>query len=152
MGAYSFLSVQASILGPGLNAQIGSSAGSAKEGISVEMEEDKTTVTTGADGSIMTSLRASMTGRVIVRLLKTSPINAVLMNGLNFQRISAANWGQNVIVVSDTARGDVVSGRQMSFVRFPNNSWAEEGNVIEWSYVGIVNEWMGAGIPDLTNP
>lgn len=152
MGAYSFLSVQASIIGPGLNAQIGSSAGSAKEGISVEMEEDKTTVTTGADGSIMSSLRASMTGRIIVRLLKTSPINQVLMNGLNFQRASAANWGQNVVRVTDTARGDVVSGRQVSFVRFPNNAWAEDGNTIEWSFVGIVNETLGAGIPDLTNP
>lgn len=152
MGAYSFLSVQASIVGPGLNAQIGSSAGSAKEGISVEMEEDKVTVTTGADGSIMTSLRASMTGRIIVRLLKTSPINQVLMNAFNFQRTSAANTGQNVIRVTDNARGDVVSGRQMSFSRMPNNSWAEEANAVEWSFIGIVNETLGAGIPDLTNP
>lgn len=152
MGAYSFLSVQASIVGPGVNAQIGSSSGSAKEGISVEMEEDKTTVTTGADGSIMSSLKAGMTGRITVRLLKTSPINQVLMNAFNFQRTSAANWGQNTIRITDTARGDVASGRQMSFARMPNNAWAEEGNTIEWSFIGIVNETLGAGIPDLTNP
>jgi len=152
MSAYSFLSVQASIIGPGLNAQIGSSSGAAKEGLSLEWEEDKTTVTTGADGSLMQSLRASMTGRMTVRLLKTSPINAVLMNGYNFQRVSAANWGQNIIQITDSARGDVANGRQMSFVRGPNNSWAEEGNILEWSFVGIVNEILGIGIPDLSTP
>lgn len=152
MSAYSFLSVQASIVGPGLNAQIGSSSGAAKEGLSAEMDEDKIAVTTGADGSIMTSLKASQTGRIVVRLLKTSPINATLMAAFNFQRQNAANTGQNSIRVVDKARGDVVTGRQMGFLRMPNNTWGEEGNVIEWTFVGIVNEVLGAGIPDLTTP
>jgi hypothetical protein len=152
MSAYSFLSVSASIVGPGLTAQIGSTSGSAKEGLSTEFDEDKTSVITGADGSIMTSLRASMTGRVKVRLLKTSPINAILGNAFNFQRLTAANAGQNLIRVVDKARGDVVTGRQMSFVRFPSNVWAEEGNVLEWDFIGILNEILGVGIPDVTNP
>lgn len=152
MGAYSFLSVQAAIVGPGLNAQIGSSSGAAKEGLSTEWDEDKATVTTGADGTIMNSLKASMTGRITIRLLKTSPLNAVLMNAFNFQRVNAANWGQNVINVNDVARGDVVTGRSMSFVRGPNNVWAEEGNILEWSFIGIVNEILGVGLPDVTQP
>jgi hypothetical protein len=114
MSTYSFLNVQASIIGPGLVAQLGASAGAAKEGLSTEFDEDKTTVTTGADGAIMTSLRASQTGRIIVRLLKTSPYNAVLSNAFNFQRVSAINWGNNLVRVVDKARGDVVTGRQMS--------------------------------------
>jgi len=152
MSTYSFLTVQASIVGPGLSAQIGSSSGAAKEGLSAEFEEDKTSVTTGADGSIMSSLRASQTGRVTVRLLKTSPINAILSNAFNFQRLNPGSAGQNNIRVVDKARGDVVTGRQMSFLRYPNNTWGEEGNVIEWTFIGIVNEILGAGTPDLNTP
>ncbi len=152
MSAYSFLNVQASIVGPGLATQIGSSAAAAKEGLSTSFEEDKTTVTTGADGAIMTSVRASMTGRITVRLLKTSPINAVLSSAFNFQRQGAANAGQNNIQVVDKIRGDVVTGRQMSFVKFPDNNWSEEGNILEWQFVGIVNEILGVGIPDIILP
>lgn len=152
MSTYSFLNIQASIVGPGLTAQVGSTSGAAKEGLSTTFEEDKTSVITGADGSIMTSLKASQTGRVILRLLKTSPLNAVLSQAYNFQRVSAANTGQNLIRVVDKARGDLVTGRQMSFVKYPDNVWSEEGNVLEWSFIGIVNEILGAGIPDVTNP
>lgn len=152
MSAYSFLDVQGSVVGPGLSAQIGSTSGAAKDGLTTEFDEDKTTVTTGSDGAIMTSLRASMTGRIVIRLLKTSPINAVLNQAFNFQRVSAANTGQNNIRIVDKARGDVVTGRQMSFVRHPNNVWAEEGNILEWSFIGIVNETLGVGIPDITRP
>lgn len=152
MSTYSFLNVAASIVGPGLNAQIGSTSGSAKEGISTEWDEDKATVTTGADGSIMTSLKAGMTGRITVRLLKTSPVNAVLMQAFNFQRQNAGNWGVNTIRVVDKARGDVVDGRQMTFVRAPSNNWAEEGNTLEWTFQGIVNEVLGVGVPDVNTP
>jgi hypothetical protein len=152
MSTYSFLNVQASIIGPGLVAQLGASAGAAKEGLSTEFDEDKTTVTTGADGAIMTSLRASQTGRIIVRLLKTSPYNAVLSNAFNFQRVSAINWGNNLVRIVDKARGDVVTGRQMSFVRYPSNTWGEDGNTLEWTLMGIVNEILGAGLPDVNTP
>lgn len=152
MSTYSFLSVAASIVGPGLAAQIGSTSGAAKDGLSTEFDEDKTTVTTGADGDIMTSLRASQTGKIVVRLLKTSPINAVLSQAYNFQRLNPGSWGQMNLRVVDKARGDVVTGTQMAFVRFPSNTWSEEGNTLEWSFVGIVNEVLGAGVPDLTNP
>jgi hypothetical protein len=152
MSTYSFLNIQASVQGPGLAAQIGSNSGAAKDGLSTAFDEDKTSVTTGADGSIMTSLRASMTGRITIRLLKTSPINAVLNAAFNFQRSSAANTGQNNLRVVDKARGDVVTGRQMSFVKHPDNVWSEEGNILEWTFIGIVNETLGAGTPDLTNP
>jgi Bacteriophage KPP10, Structural protein ORF10 len=152
MSAYSFLNVAASISGPGLVAQIGSSSGAAKEGLSTAFDEDKTTITTGSDGAIMTSLRATMTGRITVRLLKTSPINAILSQAYNFQRLSSINWGQNAITVTDVARGDVVTGRQMAFVKFPDNGWAEDGNTLDWVFQGIINEILGAGVPDVNTP
>jgi hypothetical protein len=152
MSTYSFLSVAASVVGPGLNAQIGATSGAAKDGLSTSFDEDKTKITTGADGSIMTTLNASQTGKITVRLLKTSPLNAILSAAYNFQRVSAANTGQNLVRVVDKARGDVVTGRQMSFLKFPDNSWGEEGPILEWTFQGIVNETLGAGIPDLSNP
>jgi hypothetical protein len=152
MSAYSFLSVAASIVGPGLNAQIGSTSGAAKEGLTAEYDEDKNAVTTGADGTIMTSLKATMTGKITVRLLKTSPINAILSQAFNFQRTSPANTGQNNIRVVDKIRGDVVTGRQMAFVRYATNAWSEEGNVLEWQFIGLMNETLGAGIPDINTP
>jgi hypothetical protein len=152
MGAYSFLNVQASINGPGLTAQIGSSAGSAKEGISASFDEDKGTVTTGADGSIMTSLHAGQTGKITIRLLKTSVINAVLSQAYAFQRQSSVNWGANTIRVVDKIRGDVVNGVQMQFTKFPDNDWAEDGNIITWVFQGIIRELLGTGIPDVNVP
>ena len=150
MGAYSFLNVQASINGPGLVAQIGSSAGSEKNGISVSFDEDKGTITTGADGDIMTSLHAGQTGKITIRLLKTSAINAVLSQAYAFQRQSSVNWGANTLRIVDKIRGDVVNGVQMQFVKFPDNDWAEDGNTITWVFQGIVRELLGTGIPDLT--
>jgi hypothetical protein len=152
MGAYSFLNVQATIIGPNLNAIIGSSAGVAKEGISFAYDEDKASVQTGADGAIMTSLHAGQTATITVRLLKTSPTNAVLNQAFNFQRQSAANAGQNYMRIVDKVRGDVASGRQMTFVKHPDNEWSEEGNILVWTFRGIGNETLGAGIPDVNTP
>jgi hypothetical protein len=152
MGAYSFINVSANITGPGGNIAIGSSAGAAKEGISTAFDEDKVGTITGADGSIMHSLHAGMTGTVHVRLLKTSPANAALNQMFNFQRATAGNTGQNTIVVTDVVRGDVVTGRAMAFIKHPDNSWAEEGNTVEWTFRGIVNETLGLGQADLTLP
>src|ERR1039458_4478410 len=145
MSAYSFLDVQASIVGPGVTSVIGSSAGNAKEGISTAFDEEKGTVTTGSDGSIMTSLHATQTGKITIRLMKTSPINAILNQAYNFQRVSSANWGQNTIRVVDKSRGDVVTGVQMQFTKHPDNTWHEDGNVLEWVFQGIVRELFGAG-------
>jgi hypothetical protein len=165
MGTYSFLNFQLSIVGPGLNAvlgqgtpgaiggaQIGSNSGAAKEGVSVAFDEDKIGVVTGADGSIMTSLHATQTGTITVRLLKTSPINAVLSQAYNFQRQSSGSTGQNVIRGVDKVRGDTVSGVQMGFVRFPDNEWGEEGNTLVWTFKGIVRESLGVGVPDVSTP
>ena len=163
MSAYSFLNVQASILGPGINAtivgtpnpggaQIGSGAGSAKEGISHAFSEGKQTVTTGSDGSIMTSLHATQTGKITIRLLKTSPLNAVLNQAYNFQRSSAANWAQNVIRIVDKVRGDVLSGVQMGFEKHPDNMWGEDGNTLEWVFEGLTRELLGVGLPDVNTP
>lgn len=150
MATYTFENVQATITGPGGSFSLGSDAGAAEEGISTDMIEDKDGMVVGAGGDIMHSLHASDAGTMTVRLLKTSPTNAKLNAMYNAQKQSAANWGQNVIVVSDTYRGDVLTGTQMAFRRQAPVSYAKDGNTMEWVFQGNVEEILGTGAPSAT--
>jgi hypothetical protein len=146
MATYSFENVNATITGPGGSFPLGSGSGSAEEGIDVDMIEEKDGMVTGADGTIMHSLRASDSGTIIVRLLKTSPTNALLNALYNFQKTGGGvNWGQNILVVSDTFRGDVVTGNQLAFSKQAPVKYAKDGNVMEWKFQGVVEELLGTG-------
>ncbi len=145
MSAYSFLNVNASIVGPGGSFALGSGVGAAEEGITIEMVEDKGDTKVGADGQLMQSLRASKLGRITVRLLKTSPVNAQLSQMYNFQAGVSSLWGNNVIVVSDTSRGDLSSVTQCAFTRQPNLVYAKDGNTNEWVFQGNVDMDLGDG-------
>lgn len=145
MSAYSFLDVNASLVGPGGNVSLGSGSGAAEEGITVEMTDDKGDTKVGADGQLMQSLRASKLGRITIRLLKTSPVNAVLSQLYALQSSSSALWGQNTIVVSDTARGDLSSCTQCSFTKQPSLVYAKDGNTNEWTFQGNVDMDLGDG-------
>lgn len=148
MPAYSFADVQVTIIGPGLVVSLGAGSGSAEEGISVEMTEDKNTMTIGADGSVMHSLHAGNGGTATVRLLKTSPSNAVLSTAYNFQRTSAANWGQNTIVISNLQTGDVITSQECAFSKMPNLTYAKEAGTNEWAFAaGSIIELLGTGAP-----
>jgi hypothetical protein len=114
------------------------------------MLEEKDGMVVGADGSIMHSLRASDAGTITVRLLKTSPTNAKLNQLYNTQKASAALWGQNVLVVSDTQRGDVTTGTELAFSKQAPVRYAKDGNVMEWKFQGRVEEILGVGVPDAT--
>jgi hypothetical protein len=147
VNTYSFLNVQASIVGPGGSFSIGSNSGAAEEGISTDMISDKDDMKVGAGGDLMHSLIASKAGRITIRLLKTSPVNKQLSDLYNFQSASSLLWGQNIVVVSDTVRGDVIAGNQMAFVRQAPVGYADKGNVNEWVFQGNVNEQLGSGDP-----
>lgn len=147
MSAYSFLDVQASIIGPGGSLNIGFGSGAAEEGITVEMVEEKGDTKVGADGQIMQSLRASKLGRITIRLLKTSPTNAQLDAMYNAQSVLSSLWGNNVIRAANPVRGDVVLGTQMAFTKRPNLVYAKDGNTNEWVFQGNVDEMLGTGDP-----
>ena len=85
-------------------------------------------MTIGADGGGMHSLRANRSGVITVRLLKTSPVNGLLQAAFDLQRISSANWGQNTLVISDTARGEVTSGLFAAFKQFTPVTYAQDGD------------------------
>lgn len=142
---YSFLDVMAAITGPGAAFNIGQDAGVAEEGITIEPAEDKGTLTVGADGTPMHSLHAGSAGVITVRILKTSPTNALLMAAYNFQRISSANWGQNVIVVSNAVQGDIITATAVAFRRVPNLNFQKVGGMNEWSFqAGRITPLLGA--------
>src|SRR5882724_1438268 len=98
MQTYSFLDTVMAINGPGGAFSIRD--GAAKEGFTVDFTEDKNTMTVGADGEAMHSLKATKGGTITLRLLKTSPTNALLGALYNFQTASSATHGQNTIVIS----------------------------------------------------
>lgn len=146
---YSFESVQGSIVGPGGAIVIGSTAGVAEEGITVEPTEDKNTMTFGADGTVMHALHAATPGRAVVRLQKTSPINAMLSAMYNFQRSSPANWGQNTLAFLDVFRGDVITLTQAAFKRQPSATYDVQGRMNEWELEGVLVMQFGAGVPNV---
>lgn len=79
-------------------------------------------MTTGADGEGMHSLHAGKAGTVTVNLLKTSPLNKKLSIMYNAQSLSSTLWGNNVIVVRNTASGDTVTARGCAFQKQPDFS------------------------------
>ena len=145
MSTYSFLNVNCSLVGPGGSVNLGSGAGVAEEGISIDPNGDIDSQTIAADGTAMHSLHADKSGSVTVRLLKTSPINSQLMLLYNYQTSNAANHGRNTITVSDTNLGDLVTLRNVAFKRAPNLTYAKEAGLNEWTFnVGQIDRALGA--------
>lgn len=134
---YSFLEVQAAIVGPGGVINLGNGAGAADEGITVDPTGEMSTMMVGADGSGQHSLHADKSGRLIVRLLKTSPTNALLMAMCNFQRSSGATHGQNTISIVDSNRGDVVTAQQVAFAKVPALAYGKEAGMLEWELSAV---------------
>jgi hypothetical protein len=147
MGVYSFPNVQASLVGPGGNVNLGYGSGASEEGIVVEMTEEKGDTKVGADGQIMQSLRASNLGSITVRLLKTSPTNSLLSNMYNAQKTISSLWGNNVLRVSDVVRGDVILGTNMAFTKQPTVTYGKDGDMMEWRFTGNIEQQLGSGSP-----
>lgn len=150
MAAYSFLDVQAAIAGPGLVANLASGAAAAEEGITIEPSEEKNVMQIGADGQGQHSLVANEACKVTIRLLKTSPINAILMAAYEFQSSSASFWGRNVMTIVDTSRGDVTTVQQAAFNKKPSLTYAKEAGMNEWVFDAVkVNTLLGIGTTEI---
>ena len=149
MPTYSALDVQATLSGPGgvVPLGMGSRAGNAEEGISIEFTEDKDRMVIGADGSVMHSLNASNAGRILVRLLKTSPVNAVIAQMYAFQKASSLNWGQNLFVLTNLVTGDDYTCTSVAFEKFPRNDFGKEAGMLEYGFLaGQIDVVLGSGI------
>ena len=143
---YSFLDVSATITGPNITASIGSTSGTSDEGITVAFSEDQSTMVTGADGTGMHSIHGAQSGTVNLRLLKSSPTNALLAAAYQADRSVPSSGGQNTIVISWLAGGDVYLCSQCDFRKFPDNAYGKDANIIEWTFNAIyLNPLLGSG-------
>lgn len=147
MATYSFLDTQCAITGPGGSFNLsGSGAANAEEGVTVEFIEEKNTMVIGADGTSMHSLHAGQGGRITVRLLKTSPVNAQLSSAYATQSVSSALWGQNVITIKNSVLGDSITGAFCAFRKEASQTYAKEGGHNEWEFdVGQLVMSLGGG-------
>lgn len=146
--SYSFADCQAAISGPNGSFSLGAGAGAAEEGITIAQLDDKGSMQVGADGFAMHSLHMSRAGRLTLRVLKTSPVNALLSKMYNDDSSSAAVWGKNTIRISDPARGDEITCQGVAFQKLPDVSFAKDGNVHEWSFnCAQIDYILGTGTP-----
>jgi hypothetical protein len=148
MSTYSFQDVAANLDGPTGTADLGYGAAIAKEGITINSTQDKNTMTIGADGEGTHNLHADKSGNVIVRVLKTSPLNAVLHAHYDAQQLSASLWGQNIIVVRQTQSGDITTCKKCAFAKKPDLTYADESGLVEWHFHSIkIDTILGVYLP-----
>jgi hypothetical protein len=139
-GVYSFADVTAVITAMSGQQEIGNfrlggeGTSQAEEGITVLYTEETNTQTIGADGSVMNTLHAAMAGTLTTRLLKISPVNYQLAQLYNFQRMSSGTWGNNLIVIKDTGREEIMTCAGCAFSRFPQITYNKAGAVMEWEF------------------
>ncbi|HBD6334633.1 TPA: DUF3277 family protein [Shigella flexneri] len=144
MAAYSFLDVTASLTGPTGVIDLGQGSANSEEGITQTMGGNKNTMTIGADGEVMHSLHADKSGTITVTLLKTSPVNKKLSLAYNAQSQSSATWGNNVIVIRNTASGDISTARSCAFQKQPDFNNAKEGGTVAWVFdCGKIDQLLG---------
>ena len=144
MATYSFLDVTASLTGPTGVIDLGQGSANSEEGITQTMGGNKNTMTIGADGEVMHSLHADKSGTITVTLLKTSPVNKKLSLAYNAQSQSSATWGNNVIVIRNTASGDISTARSCEFQKQPDFNNAKEGGTVAWVFdCGKIYQLLG---------
>lgn len=145
-GTYGFGDFQAAINGPGGIFSL-SEGGVADEGITIAMKDPKSSMVTGADGSVMHSLRESSAGTITIRVQKTGVLNALLMDLYNFQTTSSALHGRNVITAGNPVAGDSFTARACAFQKLPDNVNATEGGMLEWVMdAGHISQKLGVGL------
>lgn len=148
--AYSFQDVTGTLTGPAGTIILGAGSGNSEEGIIVTPSEDRNQMTIGADGTAMHSLNANTSGQIAINLLKTSLQNSVLQAMFDAQTLSSALHGQNVIIITDTARGDLVSASQVAFKRQPDLQYQKNPRMMTWLFdCGQISTILGIGVPDV---
>jgi hypothetical protein len=151
MPSYSFRNVVAAVDGPGGIVPLSGGIGSAKEGITIAAVGDENVMTKGADDFTQHSMIEDSSATVTVRLLKSSPANALLMALRNFQKLGGSlTWGQNRITVTDVARGDLHVLTDVAFKKVPDLEYASEASPVEWTFdAGHWQPILGTGTPEL---
>ncbi len=131
---YSFLDVHATYVGLRGVVDLGAGSGNSAEGITIERANDKATMTIGADGSGMHNLMGDKSGRITVRLLKTSPTNKLLAQIYNATTLNSNVYGNDTITVYNSKTGETHTATGVGLARFPTSNNATEGGIQEWVF------------------
>ena len=143
---YSFLDTNVTMSGPGGSVNLGAGAAVAKEGITFTATSEINKMDIGADGKGMHSLHADKSGNVVVKLLKTSPMNSALNQMYISQTSSASLHGQNHITLNNPATGDNVTCEGVAFKKAPDLTYAEDGGTNDWEFHAIaITRTLGNG-------
>ena len=134
---YSFLDVNATLVGPGGFVSLANGAGASEEGITISPSGEIGAMQIGADGYGQHTLHADKSGKVTVSLLKTSPVNQLLSAMYAFQTSSGAAYGQNTIVINDVSRGDVITCSQCGFAKAVDLSFGKSAGMNVWEFNAI---------------
>jgi hypothetical protein len=133
MAVYSFIDNTLVAAGPGIAASL-VGTGSSEEGITIEMNGEKDTMTVGADGKVMHSLSADRSGKVTMRFLQTSDSNALLMAAYDLQSAGSALWAKNTITMTNSSSGDVTTCQDCAFAKKPTLTYSKDGTIREWVF------------------
>ncbi|MCI5850584.1 MAG: DUF3277 family protein [Sutterellaceae bacterium] len=134
MATYSFMDVSATLTGAAGVIDLGFGSASAKEGITISLANPRNSMTIGADGGGMHSLRCDKSGTVTVRLLQTSSRNALLQAMYDAQAISSSAWGNNVLTIVNAGNNETTVCRGVAFQKQPDRTYAEDGGTVEWVF------------------
>ena len=134
---YSFLNFQCAITGPGGSVNLGYGSGAAEEGITFSPSGEISSMVMGADGQGQHSLHADKSGKITIRILKTSPVNKQLSALYAAQTATGSSHGQNTISGTDTLRGDSITCSQVAFAKAPDVTYGKEACFLEWEFMAI---------------
>ena len=134
MATYSFEQISATLVGPTGVVDLGAGSANATEGITISLGNSRNTMTIGADGEGMHSLKADKSGTVTVRLLATSDRNALLQSMYDAQALAASSWGANVITIRNKGNSETTVCRGCAFQRQPDRTYGAEGSTVEWVF------------------
>jgi len=103
--------------------------------IDIERRSDSVTDKMGADGQMMISVGTDKSGTVKVKLMQTSPSNAMLTNIMSLQEASGSLFVPVVVKFQDTYRQDLAIGTQ-GYLKKPSKlTRGAGGNTQEWEIV-----------------
>jgi Bacteriophage KPP10, Structural protein ORF10 len=127
--SYSFDDSKVTIDGPGGSFLLGTGP---TESITI-CDSDTYESTSGADGSIEHIHKAGPT-YITVKLVRASPVNALLSQLHRVNRQSSANWSRNTIKIVRHGQ-DVTTCEGLAFADYDRPS-SDHGEQIWWEFIG----------------
>lgn len=129
---YSFLDLSGAIAHPDLGAYIftGQGVGS----VTVALAQDKSAHDIAADGAVMVSKIAGLTGTITINCQQTSALHKWLLTAFNALYIAPTDsWAQMTIALRNTSDGTshVITGA--SFGKIPDKAYAAQGAQVAWT-------------------